>query len=111
MTEETTTLEEKIATKSKENDNKAEKIASKTKENDSKEEKIASKNRLNDGIAEKIASKTKESNSKGEKIANTELTFENGWLQLELVDMEGDMSFLAEYWTYWEDKKHFFCKV
>ena len=40
MTEETTTLEKKIATKSKENDNKAEKIASKTKENDSKEEKI-----------------------------------------------------------------------
>jgi hypothetical protein len=36
-----------------------------------------------------------------EKMASSQLTFEHGWLRLELINMEADMSFSSEYWTYW----------
>jgi hypothetical protein len=29
------------------------------------------------------------------------LSFEHGWLQVELMDVTDDMKFSAEYWTYW----------
>ncbi len=35
-----------------------------------------------------------------EKMASSQLTFEHGWLRLELINMEADMSFSSEYWTY-----------
>jgi hypothetical protein len=32
--------------------------------------------------------------------SNSDLSFEHGWLQVELMDVTDDMKFSAEYWTY-----------